>query len=51
MSIALLTALLFPTFYVLVALLEEDHTFGVLDTVIMCAICSLVLLSLLAYGT
>jgi Ca2+/Na+ antiporter len=50
-SITLLTALLFPTFYVLVALLEEDHTFGILDTVIMCAICSLVLLSLLAYGT
>jgi hypothetical protein len=50
-SLALLTALLFPTFYVLVALLEEDHTFGILDTVIMGAICSLTLLSLLAYGT
>jgi hypothetical protein len=49
-SLALLTALLFPTFFVLVALLEEDHTFGILDTVIMGAICSLTLLSLLAYG-
>lgn len=49
-SLALLTALLFPTFFALIALLEEDHTFGILDTVIMTAICSLVLLSLLTYG-
>jgi Ca2+/Na+ antiporter len=50
-SLALLTALLFPTFYALVALLEEDHTFGILDTVIMGAICSLILLALLVYGS
>jgi hypothetical protein len=49
-SLALLTGLLFPTFYVLVALLEEDHTFGLLDTVIMVSICALILLALLAYG-
>jgi len=49
-SLTLLTGLLFPTFYVLIALLEEDHTFGALDTVIMTAICVLVLLILLTYG-
>lgn len=49
-GLALLTSLLFPTFYALIALLEEDHTFGILDTVIMTSICLLVLLSLVAYG-
>jgi hypothetical protein len=41
-----LTGLLFPTFYVLTALLQEDHTFGFFDTIIMGAVCLLVLLVL-----
>ncbi|MGD2167815.1 MAG: sodium/calcium exchanger protein, partial [Gammaproteobacteria bacterium] len=49
-SLTFLAGLLFPTFYVLIALLEEDHTFGVLDTAIMTVICLLVLLVLLVYG-
>jgi hypothetical protein len=50
-SLTFLAGLLFPTFYALIALLEEDHTFGVLDTAIMIVICLLVLLVLLVYGT
>ncbi len=49
-SFTLLAGLLFPTFYVLVALLEEDHTFGALDTVIMTAISLLTVLAVLAFG-
>jgi len=49
-SLTLLTILLFPTFFVLTALLEEDHTFGILDTAIMTAVCTLILLFLLVYG-
>ena len=45
-SIILLFVFLFPTFFVLIALLEEDHTFGILDTVIMASICLLILLIL-----
>jgi hypothetical protein len=50
-SLAFLAGLLFPMSFTLIALLEEDHTFGVLDTTIMTAICLLVLLVLLAYGS
>ena len=49
-SNVLLFALLFPTFYVLIALIEEDHTLGLLDTVIMAAIFLLIILILIAYG-
>jgi len=50
-GMTLLTGLLFPTCYALIALLADDHTFGILDTVIMTSICLLVLLSLAAYGS
>lgn len=42
---------LFPTFFVLLELLEEDHTLGILDTVIMTAIVALLLLVLVTYGS
>ena len=41
---------LFPTFFVLLELLEEDHTLGILDTVIMTAIVALLILVLVTYG-
>jgi hypothetical protein len=47
---ALLFVFLFPTFYVLTALIEEDHTLGLLDTAIMIAIFVLILLILIVYG-
>jgi Ca2+/Na+ antiporter len=50
LSNVLLFVLLFPTFYVLIALIEEDHTLGALDTVTMVAIFSLVILILVTYG-
>jgi len=46
----LLFVLLFPTFYVLIALIEEDHTLGALDTITMVAIFTLVILILVGYG-
>lgn len=46
----LLFVLLFPTFYVLIALIEEDHTLGPLDTITMIAIFSVIVLILLGYG-
>ena len=46
----LLFVLLFPIFYVLIALIEEDHTLGPLDTITMVAIFSVILLILLGYG-
>jgi hypothetical protein len=49
-SNVLLFTLLFPTSYVLIALIEEDHTLGPLDTVIMAAIFLLIILILIAYG-
>jgi len=42
---------LFPTFFVLVELIEEDHTLGILDTTIMTAIILLLILLLVTYGT
>ncbi len=51
LSATLLFLLLFPVFFVLVTLLEEDHTFGSLDTAIMTVIVLLVLLILVFYGS
>jgi hypothetical protein len=50
LSNVLLFALLFPTFYVLIALIEEDHTLGALDTTIMASIFLLIILILIVYG-
>lgn len=41
---------LFPTFFVLAELIEEDHTLGLLDTTIMAAIFLLLILVLITYG-
>lgn len=41
---------LFPTFFVLLELLEDDHTLGILDTTIMTAIVGLLILLLVTYG-
>jgi len=41
---------LFPTFFVLVELLEESHTLGILDTTIMSAIILLLIMLLVTYG-
>jgi len=46
----LLVIFLFPTLHTLAALLENDHTMGILDTVIMIAIVGLLLLLLVTYG-
>jgi Ca2+/Na+ antiporter len=46
----LLVIFLFPTFHTLAALLENDHTMGILDTVIMIAIVGLLILLLVTYG-
>ena len=50
LSTTLLFLLLFPVFFVLVNLLEEDHTLGSLDATIMTAIVALVLGILTTYG-
>jgi hypothetical protein len=47
----LLFVLLFPTFFVLMELIEEDHTLSALDTAIMGAIFLLIILILIAYGS
>jgi hypothetical protein len=49
-SAVLLFLLLFPTFFVLLELIQEDHTLGALDTTIMGAIFVLIITILLAYG-
>jgi len=46
----LLLLFLFPMLFVLVELLEEDHTLGILDTTIMAAIFVLLIALLLSYG-
>jgi hypothetical protein len=46
----LLLLFLFPTFFVLAELLEENHTLGILDTTILVAIFGLLLLLLVTYG-
>lgn len=50
-SSVLLFLLLFPTFFVLLELIQEDHTLGALDTTIMGAIFILIMTILLAYGS
>ena len=49
-SKTLLLVFLFPTFYTLTALIEEDHTFGILDTTIMTCVVLMLLLILIGYG-
>ena len=49
-SAVLLFLLLFPTFFVLLELIQEDHTLGALDTAIMGAIFFLIITILLIYG-
>ena len=46
----LLFSFLFPTFYTLTALLEEDHTFDLLDTAVMVAIVLILIYLLMSYG-
>jgi Ca2+/Na+ antiporter len=46
----LLLMCLFPMFFVLIELLEEDHTLGLLDTTIMVTIFLLLIVLLLSYG-
>ena len=41
---------LFPTFFVLVELIEEDHTLGILDATIMTAIILMLIMLLVTYG-
>ncbi len=41
---------LFPTFFVLVELIQEDHTLGILDATIMTAIILMLILLLVTYG-
>lgn len=49
-SSMLLLLFLFPMLFVLIELLEEDHTLGILDTTIMAAIFLLLIALLLSYG-
>jgi hypothetical protein len=41
---------LFQIFHTLAALLENDHTMGILDTIIMISIVGLLILLLVTYG-
>jgi len=41
---------LFPTFFVLVELIQEDHTLGILDATIMTAIILMLIMLLVTYG-
>lgn len=50
-SSMLLFSLLFPTFFVLLELIQEDHTLGALDTTIMAVIVVLIVTILLVYGS
>lgn len=50
MSNIFLLLFLFPTFYTLSSLLEEDHTLGILDTVIMSSIFLFLIVLLASYG-
>ncbi len=49
-SSILLFVFLFPTFYTLTALLEENHTFDLLDTAVLVSIISILIYLLLSYG-
>lgn len=46
----LLLIFLYPTLHTLAALLENDHTLGILDTTIMISIVGLLILLLVSYG-
>jgi hypothetical protein len=50
LSNILLLLFLFPTFYTLSSLLEEDHTLGNLDTIIMAGIFLFLIVLLATYG-
>ncbi|MDA0979714.1 MAG: hypothetical protein O3B72_14235 [Proteobacteria bacterium] len=50
LSSIFLLLFLFPTFYTLSSLLEEDHTLGILDTTIMTGIISFLIVLLVTYG-
>ncbi len=50
LAISFLLLFLFPTFYTLSALMEEDHTMGILDTVIMTGIFLFLIVLLATYG-
>ena len=49
-SLILLILFLFPTFFVLLELIAEDHTFGILDTIIMTSMVAVLILLLVSYG-
>lgn len=50
LAVSFLLLFLFPTFYTLTSLLEEDHTLGILDTVIMTGIFLFLIVLLATYG-
>jgi len=50
LSNVFLLGFLYPTFFVLAEMLEEDHTFSLLDTTIMTSIVLLLILLLVTYG-
>jgi len=50
LSTVFLFLFLFPTFYTLSSLLEEDHTLGILDTTIMTLIFLFLIVLLVTYG-
>lgn len=50
LSSIFLLIFLFPTFYTLTALLEEDHTLGILDTTIMTGIFLFLIVLLVTHG-
>ena len=47
----LLVLFLFPTFFVLLELIAEDHTFSILDTTIMTSMVAVLILLLVSYGS
>ena len=49
-SLILLVLFLFPTFFVLLELIAEDHTFDLLDTTIMTSMVAVLILLLVSYG-
>ena len=49
-SLILLVLFLFPTFFVLLELIAEDHTFGILDTTIMTSMVIVLILLLVSYA-
>ena len=49
-SLILLVLFLFPTFFVLLELIAEDHTFDLLDTTVMTSMVAVLILLLVSYG-